>query len=72
MTLAQFKSICQSEEIESIVEKSNEEINDKQKQVRINIADPEEQIMTASKKLSMNVGIELDSTGPTNNQIEEE
>lgn len=28
--------------------------------------------MTASKKVTMNVGIELDSTGPTNNAIEEE
>ena len=28
--------------------------------------------MTASKKINMNVGIELDSTGPTNNNIEEE
>ena len=28
--------------------------------------------MTTSKKVSMNVGIELDSTGPTNNIIEEE
>ena len=41
LTLVQFKSICESDEIERIIENSNEEIGEKQKQVMENLNEPE-------------------------------
>ena len=65
LTLAQFKAICESDEIERIVENSTVEIGEKQRQVMENLADPENQ-RTRHTSRDINVfELELNSTSPT-------
>jgi len=64
LSLVQFKAICESDEIERIIEDNMEEIGEKQKQVIEVIMEPENQNTRHNSRDIIQVS-DLDSTSPT-------